>query len=58
MTETVSDISLYLTIIANGPTHWTPEQVQASFEYAKTLMPKAAQAEIVDFRAKYTPPTH
>lgn len=52
MTETISDVSLYLTIMANGPSQWTPEQVKASYEYAKSLMPKAGQAEIVDFRGK------
>lgn len=49
MTETISDISLYLTVMANGPGNWTPEQVKAAYEFAKTLMPKQGEAEVVNF---------
>lgn len=52
MTEEISNISLYLTVMANGPGHWTPEQVKDAYEYAKSLMPKSGQAEVVDFTSR------
>lgn len=52
MTDQVSDISLYLTVMANGPGHWSPEQVKEAYEFAKSLMPKGFDAEVVDFSSR------
>lgn len=49
MTEEISKLSLYLTVMANGPGGWTPEQVKEAYEYALSLQPKAGQAEVVSF---------
>lgn len=44
-----SDLSLFLTIMANGPATWTTDQVIQAFVYAKGLIPKSFEADVLDF---------
>lgn len=43
-------LGLYLTVMANGPGSWTPEQVQQAYEFAKSLIPKGMEAQVLDFK--------
>jgi hypothetical protein len=50
-TMETSYLGLYLTILANGPSQWTPEQVIQAYEYSKTLIPESMKAEVLEFSA-------
>ena len=44
-------LGLYLTILANGPSNWTPEQVKEAYKYAVTLIPPEFEGEVLEFEA-------
>lgn len=49
MSTNSADLGLYLTILANGPSNWTPEQVKEAYDYAKTLIPKEFEGQVLEF---------
>ncbi len=49
-------LGLYLTVMANGPGTWTPEQVKEAYNFAVSLIPKGMEAQVLEFnhsRVKY-----
>lgn len=52
MTQEIDNLSLYLTIMANGPANWAPEQVKSAYDFAKSLQPKVGQAEVLSFTGR------
>ena len=50
--EIPSYLSIYLTVMANGPGGWTPEQVKEAYTFAISLIPSDMKAEVIEFSAQ------